>query len=89
MKNSEEPIYPTIYRQTGDNSYKIASEKDLKEGIYLSSKTGLTKREHFAALAMQGILSNPNSYKDGVAEDALKIANELLKLLNEKGGIEI
>ena len=60
MKNSETPIHPLILRQTGENEFKVATEKDQREGIFLSSSYGLTKREYFAALAMQGLLANPN-----------------------------
>jgi hypothetical protein len=53
----------------------------------------LTKREYFAAKAMQGLLSNPEwmkEYKgekylmqtDIVAEVAIKTADELIKALN-------
>jgi hypothetical protein len=56
---------------------------------------GLTKREYFAAKAMQGLLSNPQwmrEYKsekylmeaDIVAEVAVKIADELIKGLNKE-----
>ncbi len=54
----------------------------------------LTKREYFAAKAMQGLLSNPEwmkEYKgekylmqtDIVAEVAIKTADELIKALNK------
>ena len=53
----------------------------------------LTKREYFAAKAMQGLLSNPEwmkEYKgekylmqrDIIAEVAIKITDELIKALN-------
>ncbi len=47
---------------------------------------GLTKREYFAAVAMQGLLSNP--YYNGmmyekVVNDAVAVANALIKALNE------
>lgn len=46
--------------------------------------SGLTKREFFAAAALQGILANP----DGclwklAAEEAVKKADELIKELNQ------
>jgi hypothetical protein len=57
---------------------------------------GLTKREYFAAKAMQGLLSNPEwmrEYKgqkylietDIVAEVSVKIADKLIKGLNKNG----
>lgn len=46
---------------------------------------GLTKREYFAAMAMQGIISNPihDQYKSTVAEVSVKMADELIKALNK------
>ena len=57
--------------------------------------TGLTKREYFAGLAMQGILSNEgwgerlnqegdsdNSLRTQIAKGAVRMADELLKELN-------
>ena len=55
---------------------------DTKE--YCPENAGLTKREHFAGLAMQGILSNghyqaPRANKlTGMAIDALAAADALL-----------
>jgi hypothetical protein len=48
-------------------------------------ETGLTKREYFAAMAMQGILANA-SWNDGgnpkhVSESSVVFADELLKQL--------
>lgn len=49
--------------------------------------TGLTKREHFAALAMQGALSDFEYHgemdHEKVAKDAVKQADALLKALEE------
>ena len=52
---------------------------------------GLTKREHFAAMAMQGLLSNPNlvhysgtdDKADRVRDMAVNYADGLLKALEE------
>lgn len=57
--NANDPIKPVILRQIGEGEFKLASDKDLKEGLYLSSKMGLSKIEHFSVMAMQGILANP------------------------------
>lgn len=47
----------------------------------------LTKREHFAALAIQGMLANP-SYRsmsiDAITENATKISDKLIEQLNSK-----
>ncbi len=49
-------------------------------------KGGLTKREYFAAAAMQGILSSPIGYemaRSVLAETAVNYADLLIKALNE------
>ena len=55
-----------------------------------TSAGGLTKREHFAVLAMQGLLANPNyEWTDSVsvvADDSLRQADALLEALAERGG---
>ena len=47
---------------------------------------GLTKREYFAAMAMQGICANTNQRLGPreLTETAVKIANHLIQQLNEK-----
>ncbi len=55
---------------------------------------GLTKREYFAGLAMQGLLSNPNGgmtegsgrtfSPDGISDLALKHADALLEKLSSE-----
>lgn len=53
---------------------------------------GLTKREHFAGLAYQGLLANPEiqrEYKfDGLVEHAVECADSLIKQLNEVPDVE-
>lgn len=83
MKNSEEQAFPSV----SFNS----------DGLIVNESNGLTKREYFAGLAMQGILSNisqepTNKYSvnDGflntelIAKDSIKCADELLKQLESK-----
>lgn len=49
--------------------------------------SGLTKREYFAAMAMNGIMANLRTspledlHFSNIAEDAIRIADELLKKL--------
>lgn len=47
---------------------------------------GLTKREYFAAMAMQGICANTNQRLGPreLTETAVKIADHLIQQLNEK-----
>ena len=78
MKNSDQPIYP------------IPKDRDINA----SGKNGLTKREYFAAMAMQGMLSNGMPNDVGVeppyhmscaklARYAIEYADELLKQLEQ------
>jgi hypothetical protein len=81
MKNSEQPITPTLLRQVGQNEYRVASEKDSREGQFLSSHLGLTKREYFAGLA----LSSGKSAKESVSladELLIELENEQFKKTN-------
>lgn len=72
MNNADQPVYP------------LPSDVD-------SSKVeciGLTKREHFAGLAMQGLLANPKQIADftdfeWIAQHAIGYADALLKELSK------
>jgi len=44
---------------------------------------GLTKREYFAAMALQGLLADPSTIiSKNVAQDAVKLADHLIQALN-------
>lgn len=52
---------------------------------YSESRSGLSKREFFAALALQGLLANPNSWhnsRNDIASEAVLTAEALIKALN-------
>ena len=84
MKNADKPINP------------IVQEENIGQGgkILMCTEYGLTKREHYAGLAMQGLLANsyggmtsggsrtfsPNE----ISKLAVLHADELLKQLEEK-----
>ena len=78
MKNADKPTYPLEFK---------------KEGSYNTEgwSNGLTKREYFAGLAMQGLLTLPKvtygSFDEAIeriCEVSVKFADELLKQLEEK-----
>jgi len=76
MDNKDLPAMPLA-----NDSYQ-----DLNQGACrYEDGMGLTKREYFAGLAMQGLCSNPNtkeSLRDGAASIlAVRIADALLKAL--------
>lgn len=94
MKNNNKPAYPV--------EVSIDENGNLR-GAYTSGlsgyEMGLTKREYFAAKAMQGLLSNPEwmkEYKgekylmrrDTIADTAIKTADSLLLKLSNKDGLE-
>jgi hypothetical protein len=72
MANSNKPAFPISEETTNRIDYGVS--------IY----TGLTKREYFAALAMQGLCAEqtPRSLLN-VAETSVKIADLLLKELEK------
>lgn len=73
MENGKQQAFPFTIEDTGNPSV---------------TSLGLTKREYFAAMAMQGILSNhmliDSSEWDWVAKNAVKQADELLKQLSDE-----
>ena len=79
-QNADKPAYPDPMRGA-EQSYTNQSPWELQ--------TGLTKREYFAAMAMQGLLSNLKALRDmgfkdsEIPEFAIIQANELLNMLGE------
>lgn len=55
MKNADRPMNPV--EVSGDGEGNI---QGMQTGNYSGWETGLTKREYFAGLAMQALISNPN-----------------------------
>lgn len=76
MKNSNEPAFPT-FGSASDENPKIITPQDY----------GLSKREYFAAMAMQGFLAGrfpSGDYEnESVAKVAIGFADELLKQLEK------
>lgn len=87
IKNGDMPAKPTPYMDMVNMSGELHCDN-----------AGLTKREQFAAMAMQGMLSNKyvsdfsaeindDSYDrpNGLANNAVRYADALLAQLEEKG----
>lgn len=79
MKNS--PAFPTFFPNRDET------------GIPLSQNDGLTKREYFAGLAMQGILTgirgaNLQVNVPGLAMESLQYADALIAELEKTGKTE-
>lgn len=71
---------------------EIKTESDWNDtGAYgnVYSFGGLTKREYFASMAMQGLLSEPavqtKTHMECIAHNSVLIADELIKALNASG----
>ena len=75
MKNADKPAYP-LQLQQGESSELIGK---------LGNADGLTKREYFAAMAMQGICGGgiPNVIIPLATKTAVEIADALLKELDK------
>lgn len=82
MKNADKPINP------------IVQEENIGQGgkILMCTEYGLTKREHYAGLAMQGLLALPDKGTFGSFDEAIEwmcevsiqCADELLKQLENE-----
>ena len=83
MNNADRPTYP-LQLQEGESSELISK---------LGNADGLTKREYFAAMAMQGLSSDPKLMFDCcpsgvipsefIAAQAVSVADALLKELDK------
>ena len=91
--NAEMPIAPTWFTQNGDKSH-IPLKQGQKNG-YEYFSTGLSKREYFAAVAMQGLLTRVPKRHDNdtdlgvleserIAEEAVIMADKILAALSNK-----
>ena len=78
MNNSDMPAMPL----TGD------AYTDINGGQYCEGRVedgmGLTKREHFAGLAMQGLIAADNKGAHRIAHDAVNLADALLAELDKE-----
>lgn len=74
-------------RQTGDNSFRSPLPNELNKPLenYITSSLGLTKRELFAAMTMQGIMADPN-VENPIAAASLAVicADALINELNKE-----
>lgn len=92
MNNGKQPISPTMYTKFGDGADDYQPLKDGQKTGWEVKFGGLTKREYFAGLAMQAMISNPNiirpkeSDEDFIwfSERAIRYADELLKQLENE-----
>ncbi len=93
MKNADQPIAPCIMQKVGEHDYRLSKPNDPKE--WHTPVHGLTKREYFAAQAMQAFATNPdwaktmdeisewNDYSERLATIAVSLADALLAELSK------
>lgn len=77
MKNADKPINPIFEDNLIDPGYSNNTQ-------LICLNNGLTKREYFAGLAMQGILANSglnNIKEENVAEISVLCADKILEEL--------
>ena len=87
MKNADKPINPSTSIKISDTEF-FEYNLPNQERQY----SGLTKREHYAGLAMQGLLALPDKRTFGsfdktiewICEVSVKFADELLKQLEKE-----
>jgi cyanate lyase len=67
-----------------ENEVKTNPDEPIKTIEYNNNyiSNGLTKREYFAAMALQGLLANNNNYVYSVIS-AVEFADDLIKELNK------
>ena len=72
MENRNKPAFSVTVKDNGNASHPVAM--------------GLTKREYFAGLAMQGLMacSEITASRKEIAEESVKRADALLKALETK-----
>jgi len=78
MNNSDSPAMPSVIKTMVASS--LSTIEPMKEVV--SYTQGLTKREHFAAMAMQGMLSS-GDYGWSAEEFAMKSVRQADELLSE------
>lgn len=74
-----------IYLSNSVKQFNLNNMENGKQPILdnqFEDNKGLTKREYFAGLAMQGMASSDLTYED-IAHDAVKMADAILKELDK------
>ena len=79
MNNADKPATPI---SVSSSTHGNICSSDFEYG------EGLTKREHFAGLAMQGLMSDEAGYLkwSDLAKDSVAVADALLKALEKDNG---
>lgn len=85
MKNGKQPITPSMWTKCGDGADDYQPLKEGQKTGWEVKFGGLTKREYFAGLALQGIISKHGVETDisNFTKDAVKLADALLEQLEK------
>jgi hypothetical protein len=78
MENGNKPITPGRFYKRGEEYIPVIGDERFYDEMRSS---GLTKREYFAAKAMQGLVADGISHDQTVAYYSVKFADALLKEL--------
>lgn len=89
MSRADEPVCTGPVRSIGDEPAFPVADSHYANGQVQYGDNGMTKREYFAAMAMQGIMANPQGQIGGLSSDAIaicatKYADALLAALEGK-----
>lgn len=83
MENGKQPITPTMYTKIGEGKNDYKPLKDGQKTGWEVKFGGLTKREYFAALAMQGLLAGNATHFSDIPEKSIMFADEMLAELEK------
>ncbi len=81
MNNADKPVYPTL---------ELDYNESIIQGrnVFFNQEFGLTKREYFAGLALQGLCAfsiiGSHRIPINLIEEAIEYADELLKQLENE-----
>ena len=82
-------IRDTFKKQTNGLVIVTNSEVEIREikKSILENPVGLTKREYFAGMALQGLVASGSSSVGAIARDCIKLSDALIEeLKNESNG---
>lgn len=84
MENKNKPVYPVVMQQISECDYRAAKPND--DIRFQRPMEGITKREYFAAMAMQGLViwdQSQNNTNEWIAKEAVALADALLVQLDK------
>ena len=72
-----------------DSAFPIFDSEGMVDARENYSSRGMTKREYFAALALQGLLASNKYLTHLVPTKAVQLADDLIKELNAANSIQL